>query len=723
MNCKRGTTILLIALLAISFSIVPAVAQDSHDDFDDADTDLGALLMSLNRTQELIHDSLNATLRVNYTQDIGDRVHQSYNMTEANDSLSSAYDSKATTAGTKRIIKDMPDDVPSSLYIEELYLPFYHVSSNLTSFTKNHKGLIMNLSDTGEHYNLYKSGEGEQPGTHLLSGLRSLNDASRNLNKMEMNIPALEKGVESINGTYFDTSSLRETLNETGELIPYYQGVIEELISLFEELAGYVTIYLPDSVHPGEKVDIEGYYSYNGSFVPNVTVIIKVGNDTIYEGETDEDGYYNETIQIPWNATGPITINASVPGDKTYSSNSTVITDMYTTDIDIDLSSNYYYDEEIKVRGNFTTDAPTNMENFVLDGTSGKRISPSEDGSFKLVYDSSDFRWGTGEIMVMYQGNDSISSSSDEVEFEVSIPTNISLEAESMEELTDISVDLTLYGDLINTSSDQGIEDEKVSLTVDEETFNSTHTGQDGGYEFIMDIEEAEVSEGLHTFYSSHNGTEKYRGCTSRVLYLYVEEGEYIVSDDLLYIETVIDEDLSGDGVIGPGGDDGEDGTDGGGEDEDGENDEPNPLVSMIKKNLLLLLIGLFLLLALLYYRYRTEKEDEDKGPRVPEKEKTPAILQRKKKKAPTASGWKDIPSSYADLLEVIDSKGIVKVSKGKTHREVYEDLKGRLDDRTQIQKITDMFEKVYFAGEELTENDVEGYNNAMNSLWGDLAV
>ncbi len=702
MNWKRGSTILLVAIIAVNFCVVPATAQDSHDDFDDADTDLGALLMSLNRTQELIHDSLNASLRVNYTQDIGERVQQSYNITEARDSFVSADRSKDATASAKRIINDMPDEVPSSLYIEELYLPFYHVSSNLTYFTKAHQGLILNLSDTAEYYNLYvdEGGKGD-----ILSGLRSLNDASRNLRRMEQRLPALEKGMNGLNRTYFDVNPLDDTLNEVSQLIPHYHDMIEELLSIFEELSGYITIYVPSPVHPGEKVDVEGYYSSNGSFLPNVTVVIEVGGGGTYQGKTDESGYYNETIQIPWNSSQPVTINVSDSEDGNYSSNLTIVTDRYSTDIELEIEKYYYFDEEIVVHGNFTNDSPLSMDSFVLRATGNKSISPMEDGSFRLVYDSSSFRWGGGKIWVSYTGNESISSSYDEVEFEVSISTNLTLQVDDENVWTDVSEDISLSGVLRNSSSGEGLVGEDVWLTIDGGNDISVETGVDGVYE--IDIDGSDLSDGLHELQTVYNGTQKYRNSTSEILYLYIEGGEYIVSGDLGELELVLDKDLSGDGVIG-------------GED-DSEDEQKENLIEILRKNLILLLIGILLILALIYHMYRSNRPEGTVEKATPERKTT--VLRKKKRKAPTASDWKDIPSSYSSFLDILDSKNIINITKGKTHREIYQELKDRLGKDIHIQKVTDMFEKVYFAGEELAEKDVRNYNDAMDNLWGELAI
>ncbi|MGM0510942.1 MAG: hypothetical protein ACQESD_07470 [Thermoplasmatota archaeon] len=722
MNWKRGSTVLLVALIVVNLCVAPVLSQDSHDDFDDADTDLRALLMSLNRTYELIYDSMNSTLRVNYTQNIGERIQQSYNLTEARDSYLLADDSKDTTAGARRIIKDMPDEVPSSLYLEELYLPFYHVSSNLTSFTRNHKGLILNLSETAESYNLYVD---EGVDSRLLSGLRSLNDASRNLKKMEQRLPALKKGVEGLNRTYFDAAPLNKTLNEIGQLIPYYHDMIEELLTLFEKLSGYITIYVPSPVHPGENVDVEGYYSSNGSFLPNVTIVIEVGGGGTYQGQTDGSGYYNETIHIPWNASQPVTINVSDSENGNYSSNLTVDTDLYSTDIEIQIKKYYYFDEEITVHGNFSTDSPLDMDGFDLEAAEGRSFSPSEDGSFKLVYDSSSFRWGDGKIWVSYTGNESISSSHDEVEFEVSVPTNLSLQADHGDGYAEISEELSLYGHLLNSSSGEGIGGQRLWLSVDGDMDDPIETGGDGSYEKDIDLEISDLADGLHELRTVYNGTQVYRNSTSGFLYLFIMGDDYMVRDDLGELEEILGEDLSGDGVIGKvggeGDDDGDDdGSDSGGED-DGEDEEKENIIEILRKNLILILIGILLLLLLIYHKYRSDQPEEPVEETT--REEKPTLLKKEKRRAPTASNWKDIPSSYSALLSRLDSEDIVRITKGKTHREVYRDLKDRLGKDTHIQKVTDLFEKVYFAGEELAEKDVKNFNSAMDNLWGDLAV
>lgn len=680
---KRVTAVTVLVLMLFSVISVPALGQVSHEDFDDAETDITALLISLNRTKTYVELSLEQANWINYTQDVDvEPVDSSYELKAVENSTGYAHDSQAVLGTARYILDDIEGKVESSFYIAELYMPFYRLTNNLTGMTHHHGSIVSNLSRCVMVYNsvMYEGGNRDE----LRQGVNALLRASYHLSEMNNSLRSLKINVQGINQSYFDIDEIENRIEDLESLIGPYNEYILELLELYSEIPGF---------------------------------------------DIDED-YYEVIIEIPWDENTGVKINGTVSGDGTGSGDGTsggfnytsdeVLIKKYASSIELSINKTAYYDEQIFVQGKFDTQADIDLKNVQLEITNGPTISPNETGDFHLTYQREDLGWGDHTIEVSYAGNESIEPCSDSVDFEISIPTDLSLSSDVIGEFLPLEMELRLYGRLLNLSSLDGVEDQDIYLYADGENVIHMETNETGGYGLNESVEDIGLNKGLHELHTEFDGTHVLRNSTSPFLYIYVLEDEYIVEENLSDMLQLLYKlgDLDGDGKKDIGGGDVDTEKDG---DDEKDDDDDEDILDMIEEkiplSLLLLLIAVIIIVVMFLFLYKAGKEEEQ----TPTLDKPRNMLRLKGKNVPEVKNREDIPHAHGVFLESLDSKGVIEIKKGTTPRDVNRELSERTGIKGYLDDLTSLFEKAYFSTERFTSSEIKRYRLSLKKLWGEL--
>ncbi|MBS3816691.1 MAG: hypothetical protein KGY76_03915 [Candidatus Thermoplasmatota archaeon] len=719
-------------------TLILNTAVGSHEDPDKAEKDVGDLLVMLSNTKEDIERSLKEGLWVNYTLEWRENgtLSEDYREDHLNISKEIAINREEVLSKPDLVSSEIKGVVNSSDFLEDYYIPFYLLSSNLTRYATRHHSLISNLTRITQ---IIQGSLNES--TQKGEGIGELFINSRNhLDQMEEEIlPKIEKNRERIDENFFDITELDRLIEDNYDLIDEYRKELEKLVG---DVPSALTIYGPEKGHPGTRVDIHGYFLREGEFVTNATVSLNIstGNNETINISTFE-GYYEYTYNISWGQeiAEEIIFSAMVDidGEKIRSKNLTVDIDPYPSSIELEKEKDAYYNETIEIVGEFKTDADVNVSGTKLKTSFNETITINEEGYFNLSYGSREFRWGVSDLRVNYDGakylfslnrtkymeyldegsidpelkgafedesydveadanlseedegwfisenetreyrievgdekltiyeagNETISPSSSGISFEVSIPTGIvDLDYPKVMKKTGTD-EFALNGKLLNVSSGEGIEGQNLSISLNSEMVRSVETGDGGNFTFVFS-KERELQSGQHVLDVHFEGTEKFREARSEDIQIEVKEEEpfwksYTFIGSIAVLITVV-----------------------------------------------LILVYVF--------TGKEEEKKEEEGVDEKVSEPSPKIS------VPSANSGEDIPETYRNFLDLLQSSGFIDFSRGKTHQELEREISSHpklkeLEDH--IRYVTDRFEKVLFTDRSISSSEIEEFNSSISKL------
>ncbi len=672
----RNTVVMVCVIMLILVPLYPTVSG-SHQNFDEVEEDISALLSALRIVHLYMEEGLNNTLTVehNLSSEGSEFTYTEGPLYEAQDNFLDAYES---TAPAKRIINEIKDDVPSYIYLDELYMPYHETSGTLFEFSKEHVGINHNISDA---VHFYIESDGDDHAV-LSQGMSSLENAMVNLRRMEKHYDDAVDNIDVLNQTVKDPGSIGVLLDGLPSLIEDYGETLDQLEELYGHVPAYMSINVPETTHPGETFLCEGFV-WDEGFAHDREVTVEVEGIGYRTAVTEEDGYYSLSIDVPWDKLGEIRLNAT---SGALYAEATVDVIQYDTEVILSTDRPAYYQEMILFEGYFRTSAEVNLSEITLNVSTGETFNPNPDGNISLEYHTSDFHWGTNSVTVSFHGDRILKPSSTTVSFEISIPTHITLEGSVFDD------NISFYGTLFNSSSDLGLQNETVLLQFDGDMFGNTTTHANGSYTFDLTLDDLPM--GHHAVNTRFPGGQRYRACTSPILYLLVtEEGAYVGTDP---IDDIPDDD--------------ENGVD------DGNGDDDGLLTTTIDDDRILLFFVLVVMsIAVLTYVLK-KKQDEDIDT-VSESERRVELT--KKSKPVHVDRKDDVLRSYGALMREIDSRNVINVVPGKTHREVKEDMVKLYGLAKHFDTVTQVFEKASFTNIDLDAQEFDRYNRSMSRIWG----
>ncbi len=790
MRAKKGKISLLIVLstmLVISCSIT-TVAHPPHYDHDEAELNLSMVHASLNLTLSEMVSSLEYNLQVNYSQTYEvDKEGYGYgfmNGTYEYNKFELAFEKeriiRSDLSNVRRLIEEIDDDVPSHVYLRRYYLPFYDLSANLTSFSENHHSFLSNLTRSINTFNSISENEtADLFHSDLMRGidnsLVALERMEESLDRAEFDIVEIE---ERLGEDLFDFSELREKIDELRDLIEEYREYLSLFIDLQEKLPAFLTARAPRTVHPGQRIKVEGVYVggflfeldaqdheleegpisedlkdtfiekgrpienasireqeedliwlielegrrtyrierksllemdtlyvyFDDEFRTTERITIYLNGKEIGHNESRADNYYRSQVKIPWDLfseDGDWQLN---PGDelelKAVSDEQNITSPVenvtvrkWPAEIGLSLEEEKrgYFDENVSIKGEFITDAPVGFDTFNLTVSPITPINKDVDNfTFHMSLHTRELDWGENEVDVTYQGNETMVGASEQIVFEKSIPTLLTIESNKEDE--DLEY-LEIEGQLLNASSqlEEGLESKEVVLKVDGEIWDDFTTHGEGKYNFSINVDSLQGRQELYVYFE---GDLIFRESSSEVLR---------ISEDVIHGE----------------------------DDEDDEDDDGliDGIVQMIIDNFgIFLLLCMIIIIGLVIFFFHWKKKRPSSATeeaQIYSSEGTPEgveePVQRKKVPSLQATSEREISSMYGELLRRLYADNILSVEKGKTHRELERELISRTSLKEDISNITLIFEKALFSDQLVSSSDLQVFNSSLKEVEEEL--
>ncbi len=719
MSSKR---IVIVCVFMLLFSSLHSMVSANHEDFDQAEEDISTLITALEVVHHLLEMGFNSTHSAEPTYS-ADSMEFHYSQDAIQRAKENSTLALASTLPARRIIDDIDGEVESYLYLNELYLPYHNFTQAKSSFSYQHQGVVLNISSAVD---IYLSMEGVDYDL-LDRGMRKIEDALFNLARMEHHHEYMEEHILYLNETVADAQELQSQVHGLHELIQRYSDIIEMILEPYSIVPPYLSLIAPDTAHPGQTISCHGSY-WNNGFIADEEINIDIQGIGDFTTTTDGYGAYSLDIRMPWDVIGERVINASVSTGHHTMKNITIL--RYPTNIVLETDKTAYHEETISVTGSFHTDAPVDLSTISLNATHRGYFTPSTSDEISLEYDPSEFSWGTNTIEVLFSGNTSLEASSAQVEFEISIPTYLTIEGAVFEE------NVSFYGYLYNASSGSTLSNGSVHLQHNGVNYDHVTTDENGSYAFNVTLED--LPTGQHTFNTRYVGREYYRGSVSETLYLLItEDREVLIGTDPLDDDNGEDDNGEDDNGEDDNGEDdngeddnGEDdnGEDDNGEDDNGEDDNGEvgngeddnggllglPQDGWISVSLLFFVI---LILILAYFLRKDEVSPDKKQPKKKSTfKKKPFLTKRNGSIEIQDSG--DVRSSYGDLIREIDSREILHVPPGRTHREIREDMIRLFGLEFHFDTVTSIFEKATFTDAAIETKELTDYNRSLSKIW-----
>jgi len=645
---RKAYTLSIVIIILLSVPISSSVSG-SHEDPDQTEEDLAPLIRTLKRTQGEIESSLKEALNVDYN--LKDDFSDNYTHEHLNRSNDIADEIEEEFSKPNSVLKEIKGEIGSDKHLEDHFLPFLYISENLTEYTRRHGYLIENLSYAAE-----LAREDQDPGGFV-------GNSMDHIDQMEYSLASFEKNIQRLEPEHFDLGTLQNLVEQNLDLLDRYDGYVDDLREETEPTI--LTIFSPRRAYPGTIIEIHGYFLYEGEKKTNENVSLLIDGEKISWNLTSE-GCYRFSYKIDWShELGDMNISAEVQGRDISSRNLSINITRYPSTISLDTEREAYYDEEINITGVFETEAEIDLSQVELNAPLGITINPAKNGSFYGIYQSREFRWGKTNLTVEFSGNRTISEASENISIEVSIPTEIVF-FDWQEELEEDEVgNFFVEGRLLNASSEEGLEDQTLTVFLNGEPIEEVQTDINGDFTFTLP-EEYGLETGRHTLNVSFEGPEKYRGIDSDHVHFEVRERTMFWNSPAF--------------------------------------------LAIILITLAVVSFGAYIVLR----KEETERKlkDLDKE-RIDESTSSDISI-------PTATSRDEVPTAYRDLLETLQDSGLIRISSGKTHREIEDEMSDhprltRLEE--DIKRVTELFEKALFTDRSIQSNELENFNSSLSSL------
>ncbi len=659
MTLLKKTISSALIIIILSSVLVIGNASGEHVDPEESEEDLASLYETLNITAGKLERPLDEALSVNYTfyEDQNGDLSNRYDEEALNNSKDLSMEIEKELSKPESVYQDIKGEIGSSEFLEEYFVPLYSTSKNLTLYSEKHSYMVTNLSAM-----VLEDEDSE------ISPVEAFNNTHDHLNAMQKHLDKMEENIQKIDRENVDLSGLERSIQDNGLLLIEYREYLED-IGHELDLPPSLFIYGPDTTHPGESFEIEVNYFDGDEFntTADVSLLLNGGRSEV-EPDIVDDGYIFR-YEIGWGLRLFSELKFSARLDETDLTSEELIVQIipYSSNIDLEIEKEAYYDENITIDGLFETDADIDLTDIELYAPD-REISPDENGSFDITYDSKRFRWGTSVIEVVFEGteNDTISSTHENVSFEVSIPTDIVILEYTAEVEHDSANNFTLKGRLINISKEEdgytnGIGSQELDVYLNGDQIGKIETDDEGFFNFSLSSDEG-LEVGTNVLGFSFDGSERYRSAELTEIRFEVVEEEF-------WMDTFI--------------------------------------IGGLTTLMIIIIASIFLF---------SKKEEEP----VEEITKTGESKPTQEISIPSISERHEITKAYGRFLDMMQRWDLIEVQEGKTHREIEKEMTSHptfSDFRKELSHVTSLFEKALFTERDIHESEIKEFNSSVSKL------
>jgi len=669
MSIKKRTISVVLVVIILSSGLFMEPASSNHENPEEMEENLSSLFETLNRTSELMERSLEEALSVNYSivENQEGNISYEYDEEALSNSKERASDIEQELSKPNSVLEDIKGEIKSDEFLEEYFVPLYKIATNLTSYSKRHRYLISNLT------NMFIESDEEHRTSDIDIG-EAFNNTHDHLTNMYERLENVNVVLQNYKRNNVDLTGLEFLIKENHRLLDQYEDILENIGYEFE-VPPTLFIYGPKRVYPSDEFDIKVNF-FDGRIFNNTAdiTLLMGGIKTDFEYDIKGNTYiFNYNIGWAYEVSSKLVFSAEVDDSGIISEKLTVQVVPYPSRIELETEKEAYYDENIRIHGVFQTEADIDLTEIELNAPY-KEISPDVNGSFVLEYESEKFRWGVSEIKVYYESpeNGTISPSYEYVSFEVSIPTDITIiDYTDTVRYDDVS-NFTLEGKLVNISREgnrdfEGLGLQEIEVYLNGKRISANQTDEEGYFTFSFSSDK-ELEVGTYFISISFEGPAKYRSVDTEEIQFEIVEEER--KEEKFWTEPLF---------LGA------------------------------------IAIFIFFIIGLVYLTDIKEEGDGLPETTSNEQEQTASGIS-----IPAATTKKEITSAYRSFLERMQELEIVKLSKGKTHREVEDELNSHPSTneiKKEISYVTNLFEKALFTNREIVQSEIEKFNSSLSKL------
>lgn len=659
-NIEKAVS-LAIFVMILSSGLTLNTLSGRGDNPDETEEDLSPLFETLNMTAEEMGNSLDRAIDVNFTLD--ENLSYDYDEEQLNMSKESALTIEEKLSKPNSVFSEIEGKIGSDEFLEEYFVPFYGISLNLTHYSRRHSYFISNISAV-----IMDNHSVQEDLAYDLE--EAFNNTHDHLDAMEENLESINKTVQEEKRDNINLTGLERSVYENERLLERYRDMLGD-IGYELEIPPALYINGPDIVYPGEEFQIKVSYFDGQKFNTSANISI------LLDGEGTENDYridgssYLFRYEVDWSAQLwlQLQVKAQVDFNGVLSEELVVQIQPYPSNIELETEKEAYYDGPITIQGVFETEAEIDLSEIELQA-SDKKTSASANGSFTFEFDSKEFRWGQSEVLVIYEGaeNKTISPSSENVTFEVSIPTQINI-TDYTETLRYNDVNnFELKGRLINGSSEEndvkGLSNRDLRVYLNGEFIDEIQTDEEGFFNFSFSTDH-ELDTGQNVLSFSFEGSKMYRDVDSQDIHFEVVDEQTFWSNPL---------------IIGG------------------------------------LAVSIVFTLGLVYvFSGKEEKEEIEESSISESKRETYSD-----RSIPSVGAEEDITSAYRRFLKILEDMGFIELSRGKTHREIEREINSHPQTeelKEEASLVTDLFEKALFTDRDISGSEVEEFNSSLLKL------
>lgn len=499
--------VFIVVLSSISVQAIPP-----HENFDEADEDLYAIVAFLADTRVLSEESLEYSLRVNYTVEFNETIAMEYSQKNLRFSLEKAQDLDDKLAYSSDILETIKGKAGSYYYLKDFLLSLKALGLNVSSFVTYHNRTLANLS---EIVDFVASGNNETAALVTLADVRAgITSCRRSLRNLETNLDEVNES--------FSTTALRAMVPELYHMLDTYEYYLDSLLGFFPGIEPLLLLYVDKyAVYLGEDITAYGYFMAGRGFVANQPIRLWWEHTVINSTVTDAGGRYEFIISMSldhlpgsYNLTASIRYSAS-----DYYSNIVVIT-VHTIPTRVVLSTpktHYYVNESIPFSGRLS-----DYKNQGIQGALSLHVAEfnlsfqsEEDGNFTYVFNNT-LPFGSYAAFVSFSPERIYEASTSRV-IHISIDTPTILTLYTAHSQRYVGDEITLSGWLTSGIDASPLADKTVEIFVNNKKIGVAPTNETGFYNFTYATEN--LNEGVYSIYSRFRSQDiEWRSASSKVI-------------------------------------------------------------------------------------------------------------------------------------------------------------------------------------------------------------
>jgi len=531
MDMFRGRLVLLF-LIVLLISI-PVKGITLHENFDETDEDLYALVEFLADTKVLCEESLENSLKSNCSISFDELIDLSYSQEYLDLSIEKSDELKNKLSYSSDILDDLKDKAGSYQYLKDFLYPIQALSINVSYFVENHHNVVNNFSiivdfikDIGNDSNLLLS---------LVDAHSSITLCRNNLNSIILNLDVMNQS--------FSTGILRDLITDLSQILDKYESYLDSLIGFLAVDEPTLLLFVDNEiVYLGEDVQVFGYFIADKFFIKNQTINVYWDEYETNTTLTKEFGRYDTLLPIAldvnpgiYNLTG-----STVYENNVYYSEKVLITiKKIPAKITLSVPKNdYYLDENISFTGRLVDYQNRGIAAEVLLNVSDSifLILSDENGNFAYTFDNN-LSFGVYSAFAIFNpGSIYGKTQSNTVIIKINTPTVLTLNITGS--TFDIGEEIELNGRLTSDIDNSPLDNKTITIYLNDKKISDTKTNDQGLFFYI--IETDDLQSGSYTIFSAYISEDlEWRSSSSRIINIQINSVS--VSQNLiLYLALII---------------------------------------------------------------------------------------------------------------------------------------------------------------------------------------